>query len=421
MTLLGDGARAGAETTLGPVPFFKPDLGPQENDAVREVMATGWLTTGARCREFEQRFAAAVDAQHAVAVNSCTAALHLALAALDIGPGDEVIVPTMTFAATAEVVLYTGAEPVLVDVHPDTLCIDVDAVAAAVTDRTRAVVPVHYGGQAAPMDELAEVVQRAEASRAGRGIHRRIDLIEDAAHAFPSRYRDRTIGSIGTATCFSFYANKTITTGEGGMLTTADESLADRVRRLSLHGLDRSAWRRWETRASWDYDIVEAGYKYNLSDLAAAIGIAQLARAEELATARRRLAARYTVNLERFDAIEPLIVAEPDDSSWHLFVVKVPDGPTRTRVIEHLKAHDVGTSVHYKPLHRHPLYEQRFRGPFPAADDAFDRIVSLPLFPSMTDAEVDYVSRLVAEVVSGRSDRVLAPGNEVPVDIAVVR
>jgi len=346
------------------------------------VLESGWLTSGATTKEFERAFADAVGASHAIAVNSCTAALHLGLVAANIGPGDEVIVPTMTFAATAEVVAYTGADLVLVDVDADTVCIDPAKVQEAITPRTRAVMPVHYGGQAAPM---AEIIALAKA----HGLW----IVEDAAHAFPATYQGAPIGSIGDVTCFSFYANKTITTGEGGMLTTEDEEIADRIRLLSLHGLSRSAWRRWETRSAWDYDIVETGYKYNLTDIASAIGIEQLQRAQDLRSQRKVLAAEYD---RLFDGskIEPVVVSSPDDSAWHLYVIRVANRAVRDRVIERLQQAEIGSSVHYKPLHLHPQYEANFdRNSFPVASSLFDRIISLPLFPGLTTDQV----RIVAE------------------------
>jgi len=368
-------------TTSG-IPYFKPSIGQSEVSAVVEVLESGWLTSGATTKEFERAFADAVGASHAIAVNSCTAALHLGLVAANIGPGDEVIVPTMTFAATAEVVAYTGADLVLVDVDADTVCIDPAKVQEAITPRTRAVMPVHYGGQAAPM---AEIIALAKA----HGLW----IVEDAAHAFPATYQGAPIGSIGDVTCFSFYANKTITTGEGGMLTTEDEEIADRIRLLSLHGLSRSAWRRWETRSAWDYDIVETGYKYNLTDIASAIGIEQLQRAQDLRSQRKVLAAEYD---RLFDGskIEPVVVSSPDDSAWHLYVIRVANRAVRDRVIERLQQAEIGSSVHYKPLHLHPQYEANFdRNSFPVASSLFDRIISLPLFPGLTTDQV----RIVAE------------------------
>lgn len=369
------------------IPYFKPSIGDEEASAVLEVLSSGWLTTGAVAQKFEQRFAGAVGADYAVALNSCTAALHLALVAYGVGPGDEVIVPTMTFAATAEVVAYLGAELVLVDVDPDTLCLDVQSVRKALSPATRVIMPVHYGGQAADMAAITKLAAENE-----------ILIVEDAAHAFPSWFDKRPIGSIGDATCFSFYANKTITTGEGGMLVTDDEEVAARVRQLSLHGLDRTAWNRWETRSSWDYDIVEAGYKYNLTDVAASIGLVQLERAVGLAKARREVASWYE---ELFEGtrIKPLIVSKPEESSWHLFVIRVPDHDHRDELISALRDKNVGTSVHYRPLHLHSHYRDKFGAEaLPVATDAFSRIVSLPIYPGLSRPEVERVAKICIAV-----------------------
>lgn len=369
--------------SLPEIPYFRPSVGEAEVSAVSETLVSGWLTTGAKTREFETAFASAVGARHAVAVNSCTAALHLALAVHDIGPGDEVIVPTMTFAATAEVVTYLGAKLVLVDIDPQTMCIDTAALAAAITPMTKAVMPVHYGGQAADMNTVLELAKAHN-----------IIVIEDAAHAFPSSYRGTPVGSLGDMTCFSFYANKTITTGEGGMLVTDDEDLASRARQLSLHGLDRTAWNRWETRASWDYDIVEPGFKYNMTDVAAAMGIVQLARAVEFAETRRSLALAY---LEEFagSPIEPIRVEHPEDSAWHLFAVQLPNRSARDSAVEALRSNNIGSSVHYRPLHLHSYYRGSFQADaFPVATAAFDRLLSLPLFPGLGAGDIPRIASI---------------------------
>ena len=388
---------------LTPIPFFKPTLGEAEVEAAVEVLRSGWLTTGKNCAEFETEFAEYVGAKYAVALNSATAALHLALAARGIGEGDEVIVPSMTFASTAEVVQYMGAKPILVDVLPESMLIDPAAVEAALTERTKAIMPVHYAGFPADMDAINELANRVGAY-----------VIDDAAHSLPTQYKGRKVGALADSTCFSFYANKTITTaGEGGMLTTNDEELAGRVRRLSLHGLSRDAWRRFDTNAPWDYRILDAGFKYNLTDLAAAVGRVQLKRCDDLAAQRIDLAMQYSKLLNDVTGIHPLhdatdasVVESGMQHAWHLYVA-VLEGPAdqvdRNGLVQHLAAAGVGTSVHYRPLHMHPLYTDKWGykpSDMPVAEDMFSRIISLPLFPGMTSSDVTRVVESVASFLN---------------------
>ena len=377
------------------LPFFVPDIGEAEIAAVVEVLRSGWLTTGAKTKEFERQFAERIGVKHAVAVNSATAALHLALEAIDIRSGDEVIVPTMTFASTAEVVAYLGAKPVLVDCLEDTLCVDPAAVAAAITPRTKAIMPVHYAGQACDMEPML-----ATARRHG------IKVVEDAAHALPAAYRGRTIGTLGDVTCFSFYANKTITTGEGGMLVTADDALADRARIMSLHGISRDAWKRFTAEGSWYYEILRPGFKYNLTDVAAALGIAQLARCDEFWHHRTALARRYDELLADVGAVTRPTTRPDVTHAWHLYVIKLNLDRlriTRNEFIEELKKRRIGHSVHYTPLHMHPYYRETYGyqpGDLPAARSVYERIVSLPLFSKMTHAEQDRVVRAIKDIAA---------------------
>lgn len=371
------------------VPFFRPDISENAITAVADTLRSGWLTSGPNVKGFETEFAAAVDAPYAIALNSCTAALHLALIAGGVQPGDEVIVPTMTFAATAEVVMAVGAQPVLVDIDPTSLQLTADLVDAACTPRTRAVIPMHYGGVPCEMGPIMELAQQRE-----------LCVIEDAAHAFPSRSDLGMVGSVGHFTCFSFYANKTITTGEGGMVTTADESAADHIRRLSLHGLSRDAWARWETRSKWDYDIVEAGWKYNMTDSAAALGRVQLERSEEMAAQRRRIASMYDQGFAAVSEVEPSIRTAVSESSAHLYPIRVRS-EVRGKFIDELGSRGIGTSVHYRPLHMHSYYRTQFDyspDSFPVAAAAFSEMVSLPVFPSMTDDEIGFVIEQVVDV-----------------------
>jgi perosamine synthetase len=357
-----------------------------------EVMDSGWLTTGARTKEFERQFGEYVGSPHAVAVNSATAALHLALDALGIAGGDEVIVPTWTFAASAEVVTYLGARPVLVDVDRETLNASLETVVAGITPRTRAVIAVHFAGRPMAIRQLVTEMDR-------RGV----SVIEDTAHAFPVRVGGRSgpmVGTIGAIGAYSFYATKTITTGEGGMLVTSNPGLADRARLMSLHGISRNAWNRYTEAGSWYYEIEAPGFKYNMTDLAAAIGLVQLSRAQELLKARRELVAAYTTRIANSEASDLLeLPADEDDGShaWHLYIVRlVLEHVTidRAQTIEGLKKLGIGTSVHFIPLHMHPYYRREWgyrTADFPVATTEFERVISLPLWPGMSTADVDRV------------------------------
>lgn len=398
------------------VPFFRPDIGEAEIAEVVDTLRSGWLTTGSRVQRFEREFRTAVGASHALALNSCTAALHLALDALSLQPGEGVLVPAMTFAATAEVVRYLGAIPILVDCDPVTMNMDLSHAEQVVVDVNRhgaqaghavtrivGIMPVHVGGL---MMDVAAVNAFAE----------RFDLwvVEDAAHAFPAAWRptaDAPWQQCGQATadvtCFSFYANKTITTGEGGMAVTESPAIADRMRLMALHGLSHDAWERYSTGGSWDYRIVAPGYKYNLTDVAASIGIHQLARAEELRRRRESLALQYLDQLSSCEGVELPPVDHNRVHAWHLFPIKlrVDQLPlTRNEFVESLKRLKVACSVHWRPLHLHPYYQERFGyGPSdcPAASALFDRLVSLPLFPTMSEGEIHRVIDTVRAVAAG--------------------
>lgn len=377
------------------LPFYVPDIREEEVAAVSEVLRSGWLTTGPKTKEFEHRFAELFGAKHAIAVNSATAALHLALDAIGVGPGDEVLVPTMTFAATAEVVVHLGGKPVLVDCLPDTLCIDPSRLEAAITPRTKAIMPVHFGGHPCEMDEILAVAKKHN-----------LKVIEDAAHALPTRYRGRLIGNIGDLTCFSFYANKTITTGEGGMITTDNDEFADRARIMSLHGISRDAWKRFTAEGSWYYEILHAGYKYNLTDIGSALGLVQLGRYEELWKRRQECAELYDRLLGDLPQLQLPPVKPGMQHAWHLYFIQLNLEQlriNRNQFIDALKDHKIGTSVHYTPLHLHPYYRDNFGyqpGDLPVAQGVYERILSLPLYPRMSDGDVQRVSRAVHEIVA---------------------
>ena len=375
------------------LPFSRPSITDREKQAVLDVLDSGWLTTGPRAKLFEERFAAKVGSRHAVALNSATAALHLGLEAVGVGPGDEVVLPTWTFAATGEVVAYCGARPVLVDIDAATLNAAPEAILAAVTPRTRAVIAVHIAGLPVEIERLVSLLEP-------RGIA----VIEDAAHAFPSRIggaSGRYAGTYGRAGAFSFYATKTITTGEGGMLVTDDDAIAARARIMSLHGISRDAWNRYAANGSWYYEIEDAGYKYNMTDIAAALGLVQLDRAEELLAARREIAATYASRL----SVPPLsdLVERPTDTrdgshAWHLYIIRLELdrlNVDRAQVIDGLKEVGIGTSVHFIPLHLHPYYRRRWgyvAGDFPVATREYARVLSLPIWPGMTTDDVDRVA-----------------------------
>jgi perosamine synthetase len=375
------------------IPFHLPEIGEEEIRSVVETLRSGWLTTGPKVKQFETEFAAYVGATHAVAVNSCTAALHLALEAIGIKSGDEVIVPTMTFAATAEVVFYLGARPVLVDCLPDTLNIDPEQVERAITRRTRAIIPVHYAGQPCDMDPITDIARR-----------HRLKVIEDAAHSLPARYRGRMVGAISEVTCFSLYASKTITTGEGGVVTTDNADYADRIRIMSLHGISKEAWKRYTSGGSWYYQILAPGYKYNLTDIAAAIGIEQLKKCEQFREARQRIAARYDEAFADVPEVSKPVVREDVQHAWHLYVIRLHHDRLRigrNEFIEKLKQAGVSTSVHFIPLHLHQYYRTGFGyhpEDFPNASALFEQILSLPLYPGMKEAEISGVIQAVRKI-----------------------
>ena len=382
---------AGAGRT---VPYYKPDIGDAEIAAVVETLRSGWLTVGPQTQAFEQEFATAIGAPHAIAVSSCTAALHLALDALDLRPGDEVITSTLTFTATGAAIVHAGARPVLVDCTADTLNIDPSDVARKVTPRTRAIIPVHYAGHPAPMDEILAIARA-----------HRLTVVEDAAHALPAAYRGRRIGTVGDLTAFSFYATKNLTTGEGGMLTTPDDALADRLRVRRLHGMSRDAWRRYTAAGSWRYDVSYPGFKYNMTDVGASMGRVQLRRLPALHRRRCELAALYDTCLRDVPGLLLPTTRPEVEHAWHLYVVRVDAttaGIDRDALIEELKAAGIGTSVQFIPLHLHSYYRDTYGyapADFPVASQAADTIVSLPLFTLMTDDDVQYVAATLRRIL----------------------
>lgn len=375
------------------LPFALPEIGEEEIAEVVDTLRSGWVTTGPKAMRFEKAFGEFLGdpALHCIAVNSATAGLHLALEALGIGPGDEVITTTHTFTATAEVVRYLGADVKLVDIDPATLNIDPAQVEAAVGPRTRAILPVHYAGLAADMPAILDIARR-------HGLK----VVEDAAHALPTTCGGALVGTLGSdATVFSFYANKTITTGEGGMLVTRDAALARRAKVMRLHGMSRDAFDRFTaTVPSWYYEIVAPGFKYNLTDIAAALGIHQLAKARAFQARREAIARQYDAALAGLSVLTPPRAAQGDQHAWHLYVLRLGDaaGVGRDAFIERLFAAGIGCSVHYIPLHLHPYWRDRYAldaARFPASQHAYERMVSLPLYTRMSDADVQRVAAAV--------------------------
>ncbi len=383
----------GAEKTLE-IPFHKPYITEDEVSEVLDSLRSGWITMGPKTIEFEKSFGEYIGTRNAVSMNSCTACLHLALKMIDLKEGDEVIVPAVTFTATAEVISYFRAVPVLVDVDNETCNIDAAKIEEKITERTKAIIPVHYGGQPCDMDEISVIAKRHN-----------LAVIEDAAHAIPARYRGRRIGTIGDITCFSFYATKTLATGEGGMVTTENDEWAERMKILRLHGISKDAWKRYSKEGSWFYEVVDAGYKYNMTDIQAALGLAQLRKVEWMWRRRSEIAEIYTESFRGYQEISPPSVKPDRESAWHLYPISLnPEqfSGGRDIFIDRLKERGVSTSVHFIPLYRHPYYRNTFgfdAAEFPVSERIFASTISLPLYPGMADEEIRWVAESVAGVI----------------------
>jgi UDP-4-amino-4-deoxy-L-arabinose-oxoglutarate aminotransferase len=377
------------------LPFSLPSIGDAEVEAVTRVLRSGWITTGPRNQELEERFAAFVGARHAVALCSATAAMHVTLLALGIGPGDEVITPSLTWVSTANLICLLGATPVFVDVDRDTLMVTPQAAAAAVTPRTRAIIPVHYAGATCDLAGLRQIAQQ-------HGV----PLIEDAAHAVGTRYRGQPVGSSGTA-IFSFHAIKNLTCAEGGMLVTDDAVLAERVRRLKFHGLAADAFDRESLGRKPQAQVVEPGFKYNLSDIHAALGLAQLERIAEMNARRRELAQRYLERLQGLPVLPLERPADPEEHAWHLFILRVDAqrcGLDRDAFMEALKARGIGTGIHFIATHLHPWYRQRWPDlSLPNSEWNSARICSIPLFPDLGLANVERVATAIEAILGERA------------------
>ncbi|WP_176535574.1 DegT/DnrJ/EryC1/StrS family aminotransferase [Bacillus cereus] len=376
------------------IPFSKPSIDEKEVNEVIDTLRSGWLTTGKKVEQLEDSFAKYINVPYAIAVNSCTAGLELALSTLELEPGDEVICSTLTFAATVNVIEKNNLVPKLVDVDADTLNMDINQVRKAINKRTKAIMVVHFAGHSCDMDELMELKKEHN-----------LTIIEDAAHALPAKYKSKTVGTIGDICVFSFYANKTMTTGEGGMIVCKERNLAEQIKIRRLHGLSKSAIDRYTNQGSWDYDILYPGFKSNMSDLNAAIGIHQLDKLSSFHRRRVEVAAYYNKVFKEYDCFIPPSCKDYVSHAWWIYPLRLnligDQGEIRNKLIEGLREHNIGTSVHFKPIHMHKYYKDKYgykSSEFPIATREFYRILSLPNFPLISDVEIKYVAQNVIDL-----------------------
>jgi len=375
------------------IPFHRPYITEDEINEVVDTLRKGWLTMGPKTIEFENRFKDYVKCSYGISLNSCTAALHLALSAIGLKPNDEVIIPSITFTATAEVICYFNGKPVIVDVEPETFTINPDEIEKAITPKTVAIIPVHYGGHPADMDRIMEIAQKYN-----------LKVIEDAAHSLPAYYKGKIIGSHSDAAAFSFYATKTLATGEGGMLTTNNEEIAQLSKIMRLHGISKDAWKRYQKNGSWEYNVVGAGFKYNTTDINSSLGLRQLDKVEKMWKMRIEIAKRYKANFGNCSSVFSPVETEHCKSAWHLFPLRFNTDKlsiSRNKIIEKLNGFGIGTSVHFIPLYRFSFYKELLKpdiNKFSVSETFFKQVVSLPIFPGMSEVEVDYVSSKVIEI-----------------------
>ena len=372
------------------IPFWDDN----ELNIVTDAVKSNWWSRGPKTNEFEKEFADYVGAKHAIALNSCTAAMHLALVSHGLKSGDEVITTPMTFCSTANTIVHTGATPVFADIFASTGLINPAEIERKITKNTKGIMPVHYAGQACDMDVINAIAAKYN-----------LFVVEDAAHAVYTTYKDKMIGSLGNATAFSFYATKNLATGEGGMLTTDDDEFADTARVMCLHGMSKNAWNRYGKGGTWHYDVLRAGFKYNMTDIQAGLGLTQLKRLEFMQNIREKYAKMYNDAFFDTFGIEPLAQSTQGRHAWHLYVIKITDGLniSRDEFIDKLSALNIGTSVHFIPVCNHPFYKENFNtneNDFPVAQKHFNQIISLPLYPSMKESDVNYVIEAVQSIAA---------------------
>lgn len=376
------------------LPFHLPDVDGSELEYIEEVINSGWLTSGPMVRQFEQEFSDSVGAQYAVAVNSCTAGMHLALEAIGLKSNDEVITSPYTFAATGEVIRYFDAKPVFVDIDKTTFNIDTALIEPAISERTKAILPIHIAGLAVDMDPILNIAKQ-----------NKLMVVEDAAHAFPTTYKGKRVGSIGDLACFSFYATKTITTAEGGMVCTNNARWAERCRTMSLHGISKNAWNRYAADGSWQYDIIAPGFKYNMTDIAAAMGLAQLRKSDRMWHRRNQIANQYNSAFISIPEIEIPYFDNENQHAWHLYMVRLNLEMltiNRNQFVKELIDQNIGVSVHFIPLHLHPYYQKSYgyeADDFPVSHQQYKREISLPIYNRMSDEDVRYIVGVVKEII----------------------
>jgi perosamine synthetase len=375
------------------IPFHQASISDEEINAVTETLKSGWLTMGPKTIAFENEFKSFIGCAHAVSMNSATACLHLALKAIGLNAADEVIIPTMTFIATAEVVTYFNAIPVLCDIEPETHNMDVTKIEALITPKTKAIIPVHFAGNPCDMDTIMAIAKKHH-----------LYVIEDAAHALPTMYQNQMVGTIGDITCFSFYATKTLCTGEGGMATTNNAEFAESMRINRLHGMNKNAWNRYSDKGNWYYEVVDNGHKYNMTDMNAALGLIQLKKQPEFQKKRTQIAQHYNTAFNHCPNITPITTTPDSQSAWHLYVIKV--NQDRHQLIEQLKEKGILCSVHFIPVYMHPFYKKKFnykQSDYPVSNTVFNTCLSLPIYPNLTHDQVNYITETVTNVVQSPS------------------